>query len=290
MENPNKTSLISRKKVLITVVTYPLPSRSYDELVCTAGILEDGSWIRIYPVPLQFLKGMRENGMEKSYKYSWIELDLKKRTDDFRPESHSPENYNFSDFVVHKRIDTKHNWKVRKHFCLKNVYTNLNTLIEDSKNPKNVSLATFKPAKIIDFIIEKDDREWKPEWKEQMNQLQFNFEENSKSKPRIAIPKVPYKFYYQFIDDKGKISKPMIEDWEIGALYWNCLRNSNGDEDEALQKIKERYFDNFALTKDIYLFLGTNKKWHIRRGKNPFVIVGVFYPPKEKVTQFDLFE
>lgn len=36
-----------RLKVLLTVVTYPLPSRSYDELVCTAGILEDGSWIAL---------------------------------------------------------------------------------------------------------------------------------------------------------------------------------------------------------------------------------------------------
>lgn len=40
-----------REKVLITVTTYPLPSRSYDELVCIAGILENGEWIRIYPVP-----------------------------------------------------------------------------------------------------------------------------------------------------------------------------------------------------------------------------------------------
>jgi len=44
-----------RKKVLITVKAYPQPSRSYDELVCTAGILEDGSWIRIYPVPFKFI-------------------------------------------------------------------------------------------------------------------------------------------------------------------------------------------------------------------------------------------
>ena len=45
-----------RLRVLITVTTYPLPSRSYDELVCTAGILENGEWIRIYPVPLELLK------------------------------------------------------------------------------------------------------------------------------------------------------------------------------------------------------------------------------------------
>jgi len=39
-------------KVLIAVTTYPLPSRSYDELVCTAGLLEDGTWIRIFPIPM----------------------------------------------------------------------------------------------------------------------------------------------------------------------------------------------------------------------------------------------
>ena len=39
-------------KVLISVKTYPTLSEKYDELVCTAGFLEDGSWIRIYPIPL----------------------------------------------------------------------------------------------------------------------------------------------------------------------------------------------------------------------------------------------
>lgn len=36
-----------REKILLTVTTYPLPSRSYDELVCTAGVREDGSWVRM---------------------------------------------------------------------------------------------------------------------------------------------------------------------------------------------------------------------------------------------------
>ncbi len=34
------------KRVYILVKTYPTVSKSYSELVCTAGILEDGSWIR----------------------------------------------------------------------------------------------------------------------------------------------------------------------------------------------------------------------------------------------------
>lgn len=43
------------KRVLITVKTYPTISKKYDELVCTAGILEDGTWIRIYPLPFRKL-------------------------------------------------------------------------------------------------------------------------------------------------------------------------------------------------------------------------------------------
>ncbi len=57
---------MAKKKVLITVTTYPLPSRSYDELVCTAGVLENGEWIRIYPVPLKFLSGLRKDGKVES--------------------------------------------------------------------------------------------------------------------------------------------------------------------------------------------------------------------------------
>jgi hypothetical protein len=155
-----------RKKVLITVTTYPLPSRSYDELVCTAGILENGDWIRIYPVPLSFLIDLKGSVKVKNVKYTWIELDLNKRSDDFRPESHSPVNYDFKDIVVGETIDTKGNWLLRKDLCLKNVYTNKGKLINDSKTPKNVSLATFKPTKILGLEIEEDEREWKDEWKE----------------------------------------------------------------------------------------------------------------------------
>ena len=36
---------MAKTKVLITVKTYPAISKKYEELVCTAGFLEDGSWI-----------------------------------------------------------------------------------------------------------------------------------------------------------------------------------------------------------------------------------------------------
>ncbi|MBI1780512.1 MAG: hypothetical protein HYR66_03995 [Sphingobacteriales bacterium] len=268
-------------KVLITVTTYPLPSRSYDELVCTAGVLENGQWIRIYPVPLKFLKGLRKDGKIESFKYNWIELDLVKRQDDFRPESHSPLDYSFDNVNILGKIDTKNNWQERKAFCLSNVYTNKAKLLEDSKNPKNVSLATFKPSKILSFEIEEDEREWKNEWKEIRKQGDLF---DSDKSPEIQIPKLPYKFSYKFLDDEGVPSTLMIEDWEIGALYWNCLRAADGNEAVALEKVREKYEEEFLKEKDIYLFLGTTKEWHMRRAPNPFVIIGVFYPKQEAQT------
>jgi len=265
-------------KVLITVTTYPLPSRSYDELVCTAGVLENGQWIRIYPVPLKFLKGLRKNGQIETFKYNWIELDLAKRKDDFRPESHSPLDYSFANVSILGKIDTKNNWQERKAYCLKNIYTNKTTLLSDSKNPKNVSLATFKPSKIVSFEIEEDEREWKNEWKEIRKQGDLF---DSDKSPEIQIPKLPYKFSYKFLDDEGVSSTLMIEDWEIGALYWNCLRAAEGNEIIALEKVREKYEVEFLKEKDIYLFLGTTKEWHMRRATNPFVIIGVFYPKQE---------
>jgi len=268
------------KKILITVTTYPLPSRSYDELVCTAGVLEDGSWIRIYPIPLSFLNQVKKDiGFKK---YTWVELDVKQRTDDFRPESYSPNNYKIK---ILDTLDTKNSWKERKSFCLNNVYTNKAKLIDDSQKPKNISLATFKPSKIVALIIEEDDREWKDEWKELRKQTDLFADIDSD--PEKLIPKIPYKFYYVFEDDEGVSSKLMIEDWEIFELYKNCLKKTE-NEKEALNLVKEKYLNIFNEKNDVFLFLGTTLQWHRRRSYNPFVIVGVFYPLKEQQFSLDL--
>ena len=267
-----------RKKLLITVTTYPLPSRSYDELVCTAGVLENGDWIRIYPVPLSFLIDLKGSGKVKNVKYTWIELDVNSRADDFRPESHSPANYDFKDISIGNTISTDGNWALRKHYCLKRVYTNKALLLSDSQAPHNISLATFKPTKVMGMEIESDEREWKDEWKEL--RLQTNLFETVRPIEKL-IPKLPYKFFYRFLDDAGVESKLMIEDWEIGALYWNCLKSAGGNESIALKKVKSQYDDNFIKNKDLYFFLGTTKEWHRRRASNPFVIIGVFYPKIE---------
>jgi len=221
-----------KKRVLITVKAYPLPSRSYTELVCTAGVLEDGSWIRIYPVPFRFLTDQK-----KYKKYHWINLDLIRHKSDFRPESFRPFHPDLSDAEILGYIDTKHKWRERRKCCCKEVYTSMTKLIEDSKRPQLKSLATFKPARILDLRVEEDEREWKDQWLELRKQ--GDLFAGSQGKAGAPIRKLPYKFKYRLEDEDGRESNLMIEDWEIGALYWNCLRQAEGDEEEAIAKVRQ---------------------------------------------------
>ncbi len=263
---------VERKKILITVTTYPLPSRKYQELVCTAGLTEAGEWIRIYPVPLPALV---ENRFRK---YHWIELDLEKRIGgrDFRPESYKPYRSDLSDMVIGNKMGTEDEWEKRRELCLKNPVSSFKQLLGAAKDRSvATSLAVFKPLKLLDFVIEETDRDWKDAWKEGGQQLTL-FEEFR----RLDIKKVPYKFSYKFLDDSRKERKLMIEDWEIGQLYWNCLKRAAGDELVACEKVRQKYWDDLALTKDLYFFLGTTLKFHAQNAPNPFVIIGLFYPPK----------
>jgi hypothetical protein len=153
-------------KVLIAVKTYPTLSAKYDELVCTAGFREDGTWIRIYPVPFR-----KKSYNEQYKKYDWIELDLVKNEGDFRPESYRPHSHE-SEINIAGHIDTSGNWSERKKLVLGKVYYNLTELISEAKN-KDIctSLAVFKPTKIIDFKAESVDREWDKDKLARLRQL-----------------------------------------------------------------------------------------------------------------------
>lgn len=275
---------MAKERILIAVKTYPTLSNKYIELVCTAGFREDGSWIRIYPSPFRFLE------QEQKYvKYQWIDADLGKNPSDSRPESYRP--INVDEISLGHKISTENEWKERRKLILEKntIYTNLEEIIRGAKR-NEFSLAIFKPAKIIDFISEPAEREWKISRKRAAEEsLKQGSLFNDTEKPdHKLVPKLPYKFSYRFNDDVGKSSKLMIEDWEIGQLYWNCVRRY--DEATAVQKVKEKYLDDFARTKDLYLFLGTTYQHHMRKSRNPYVIIGTFHPPFQKPSsQLDLF-
>ncbi|PIQ96475.1 MAG: hypothetical protein COV67_09375 [Nitrospinae bacterium CG11_big_fil_rev_8_21_14_0_20_56_8] len=267
------------RKVFITVKTYPTLSKKYDELVCTAGILDDGNWVRIYPLPFRKL-----DYDDRYRKYQWIELPLIKNASDPRPESYRITNIEQVK-LIGEPVGTEKAWAERRKIVFeKNEdYSDLNILIEKA-NKNELSIAIFKATELLDLVIEKTDREWSSDSLKLLNakarQLSLFQTEAEVKKEFLIVPKLPYKFSYKFRDCNGRESTLMIEDWEIGMLYWNCLKQAGDDESKAKDLVKRKYLDEFS-SKDLFLFLGTTREFH-GRAKNPFVIIGVFYPPIDR--------
>ncbi|NLF24482.1 MAG: hypothetical protein GX589_02340 [Deltaproteobacteria bacterium] len=261
---------MAKKKVLITVKTYPVVSIKYRELVCTAGFLEDGSMIRLYPVPFRKLP------YEKWYqKFDWIELDIVRNTTDFRPESYRPTNP--MEIKIVDSIPARGHWEARRKIVLGNVYNNFEVLLTACKDKqKKTSLAVFKPTQIKDFTFEPTEREWNADQKAVMQQL--NLFEKVKEGQQL-IKKLPYIFRYKFTDITGKVREIMIEDWEVGALFWKMVKKYKGNEARAIEDVKKKFLDDLARKKDLYFFVGTSLEFQAKNAPNPFLIIGVFYPP-----------
>ena len=263
-----------KERVLITVKTYPTLSRKYGETVCTAGVREDGSWVRIYPVPFR-----RLGETEQYRKFDWLECGLIKSHSDPRPETRHPTHMKQLQPVGH--MDTADNWRERRRLLLQTaqVYTRLRELIDGAK-ANILSLAVFKPEKITEFVWEEETREWDPAKvaviRDQTKQTEL-FSEDIWRRTFNLIPKLPYSFSYRFKDATGQSSEMQVLDWEAGALFWNCLRKYRGDERVALPKVRAKYFEEFTK-RDLHFFLGTTQQFHFV-APNPWVIIGVFPIP-----------
>jgi hypothetical protein len=191
------------EKILIAVKTYPALSLKHQETVCTAGFRQDGSWIRIYPVPFRLL------GTDKHYgKFQWVTLPLERNHKDPRPESYKvtdPTAIELGEIIGPERR------KERDAFILKNVHTNKKNLIESAKADR-LSLATFRPSKFVKFEIETAPKEWDAEKLLEIQKMRKQgdlFKGHSDDSFEI-VEKISYKFSYTFLDDEGVSSTLMI--------------------------------------------------------------------------------
>ena len=253
-----------RKKVLITVKTYPQPSAKYLELVCTAGMLEDGSFIRLYPIDYRYLP------FEKWYgKYQWIEVEVEKNPKDPRKESFRPNVESIS--TLGDPLSPARGWAERKTIVLKQPPKSIEQL-DELRKTDGVSLGLVRPKRISDFIVEPATEDWKPEQLEEMKQLTLLGPE------RKPLAKIPFKFSYRFDCDDERCTghQMMIEDWEVGQLYLREVAKL-GDADKAVESVKKKFFGQLcAKSVDTHFFVGTVMKF------GSWIVLGVFWPPKQE--------
>lgn len=256
-----------KKRVLITVRTYPMPSKQQIEVSCTAGIDEDGKWIRIFPVPYRFL-----NFDSRFTKYQYIEANVTKSFSDPRLESYkvNPETIK----LISAQISESNQWEARKEkiFPLKShSLCELQSLRDANQYP---TLGFFKPKEITRLHIKPDAPDWTESQLMRLRQYPL-FGKTLKSE----LVKIPFEFSYTFRCDDPycRTHKLSCTDWEMGASYLSW-RNKYNDKWE--DKFRETYDDNMRLVKDTHFFVGT-----IREHPSEWIIIGLFYPQKSDSNQ-----
>ena len=254
-----------KTRVLITVMTYPHPSKSYQEIICTAGITENNEWVRLYPIDYRY-----RARNQQFRKYQWIEVELftNGSGNDRRKESRKPILETIR--VLGEPLSTKNEWQQRRQII---DYMPVHTIneLKALNESDHVSLGIVRPSKIIDLKIESTDSQWKPEWQMLFQQLKLF---GSVQKP---LRKIPYKFSYVFeCSDSIQPHNAMIENWELGVLWLNEVSRL-GDEEKAAQSVRKKYFDEMCNdSKETRFFMGTVFPY------NTWIVLGVFWPPKSQ--------
>lgn len=263
-----------RKKVLITVKTYPHPDPNDLERVCTAGIAEDGEFVRLYPIPFRYLP------IWQSYKkYQWIDLNVEKHSGaDRRKESYRPDVGSIQ-LLGPPLATSKRGWSARKAVVLQHPVRTMEEL-DGLRESDNTSLGIIRPKKIHDLIIVPDEPQWKPEWAADLAQMRLGF-----GPERMPLEKIPFKFKFKFTcdDSRCKGHTQSIGDWEVGALFLKQKRLL-GSEQSAAESVRSKFLDEVcAPVREVHFFVGTVAQY------GTWIVLGVFNPPRMEEDSLPLF-
>lgn len=255
-------------KVLIWGKTYPELSSSYKETVCTGGCLEDGTPVRVYPVPLRYL-----DAASKYKLYEWVEINLEKSPSDARPESYRMRGSSIQRVGA---IDTKHHWRERQRFIHANTSWHYNCLADlyEAQKEKKTSLGFVRVGSVEKVYVERRSPEDEKQHYDKLRELQSQgslFGDTVKHL-RFLPARVHLRWRCACIHEGQH-----CPGHSAGILDWGLAELAHREGiDKARQRIE-------ALTNldrhDLALFMG-NFKSH----QNRFGIVGLWYPTKPPPT------
>ena len=258
------------KRILVTVRTYPTPARRGVEVSCTAGITDDGEWIRLFPIPYRSL-----DDDQRFRKYQWISLDVIRARGDTRPESHTP---NLQSIEVVGTLSTEREWRARWEVIRPLVRPSLCAIKRECQEHNSPTLGIFMPGLIDCLTIEEGGADWSVEELAKLNQTLNLFEQA----PVRQLEKIPYNFKYRFTCDDPDCRGHAISctDWEMGQSYRRWRREYGEDWEDAFRQkyeieMKERF--------DTHFFVG-----NMHQHPTSFLIVGLYYPPFQQMP--DLFD
>jgi hypothetical protein len=256
-----------KKRILITVRTYPVPATKGVEVSCPAGVTDDGKWIRLFPLPYRLLDD--EN---KFKKYQWINVNVTKARNDPRPESFNPQ---VDQIEIGNILSAERGWSARWNVLRPLVNSSLCDLQLDRDSDGFPTLGLIKP-KIDRLLITPCGAAWTSKQANALKQSSLFHKA-----PAQELEKIPFDFSYEYRCQKFMCpGHTMIcTDWEMGEAYRHW-RRKYGDSWEA--KFRERFETEMMEKNDTHFYVG-----NLHQFPNAWIVIGLFYPPRE--TTRDMF-
>ncbi|MEX2718365.1 MAG: hypothetical protein Q6370_018865 [Candidatus Sigynarchaeota archaeon] len=258
---------MEKKKILVVVKAYPEPSTKYKSAICMAGITEQHEWIRLYPIDYDYFI----NNLNFP-KFTWIEADVAKSTEKLmRKESFKvrKETIKVVDDSIARVSGSKKEkakiWAIRKKWVSSILSPSIEAL--DVKwHADRTSLGVIKPN-LVDLRFRKSIDEIKIE--------KEHYPQQTLTGGRVLVPDIiEHAISYRYRcegSDCSTLHDQTCEDWEL----FEAVRNWPYQGEEKEQKIREQYFDNLK-TRDLHFIVGMHSL------QPTWMIIGLFYPPKEK--------
>jgi hypothetical protein len=254
------------KTILVTVKTYPSPSKKYIETTCVSGITDDGRWIRLHPVNFRSLE--EESRFPR---YSWIRVRVNKSTQDHRPESYHLD----IDSIEHlRKVSTTNEWHERRSIVEPMLSRSVEEL-KDNLESQGTSLGVIRPREITRFHIEKTTSNWSQEELAKLDRQQiFAY----KTVP--LLEKIPFNFIYEFScdDPRCRGHRMKVLDWEVAQAYRSWSQGKTLTEWQ--EKFLKEFDYNVRHLYDSLFFLGT-----LSAHPQNWIIGGIFFAPKKRPQQ-----
>lgn len=260
----------TRTRLLILCKTYPSPSEKYTETSCIAAMTEEGRLIRLYPVPFRLLEESA-----RFSKWQWIEADIAKASNDHRQESHRVRADTLT--CLGDPLSTRNLWAERRPWLEKLRSFRSFAALERARTDEGVTLGLLRQPRIASLQSSPvRDPEWTEDELAKLTQLQGDLFADPERLALRRLRKLPYEFHYEYRgqdEPASVLNRHKIVDWEVGALYWNVVRDGTAGWEQALRRKLEQELP----AADLMLLMGT-----IHRFPDQWLIVSLIYPPRQE--------
>lgn len=248
-------------ELMVNCKTYPAVSTRYVETVCTGGVQQDGSLVRLYPVPFRFLD------VEEQYKrWDVIRVRAYRDTKDPRPES-----WHFVPGTPIEKIEFISTDKRRWEW--------MRATVHESAAAMEASGLTNGCVEIepIEFYWKPDPKEWTPS---QLSVIQQGDLFATKEQMQELADRVPWQFRLEYREkNTGREDDGKVLAWSYYQGFRRA-RNDSASDQAALDVIAKRVRDSiFNPERTVFAILGTHSRFR------HWMISALYHVPTEIIAK-----